>query len=195
MTNGKNSFLQVVKLPNVRGRVRYISDPKRQENLYATFTNVESKYWSYLSKENQKDFRKSGTDGKCIEARELIIMLPPSLIQYNPDMLLKYFSAKFVEKYDVAVASALHHNKAKTNLHIHLVFPKDKRSMFRKERLLQGICSMMKTENTSEQRKRSWMNVERSGRDAGSLRREKFMKPIFSNRKTRNSSPKSLRKK
>ena len=56
MTNGKNSFLQVVKLPNVRGRVRYISDPKRQENLYATFTNVESKYWTYLSKENQKDF-------------------------------------------------------------------------------------------------------------------------------------------
>ena len=122
MTNGKNSFLQVVKLPNVRGRVRYISDPKRQENLYATFTNVESKYWTYLSKENQKDFRKSGTDGKCIEARELIIMLPPSLIQYDPDMLLKYFSAKFVEKYDVAVASALHHNKAKTNLHIHLIF-------------------------------------------------------------------------
>ena len=122
MTNGKNSFLQVVKLPNVRGRVRYISDPKRQENLYATFTNVESKYWTYLSKENQKDFRKSGTDGKCIEARELIIMLPPSLIQYDPDMLLKYFFAKFVEKYDVAVASALHHNKAKTNLHIHLIF-------------------------------------------------------------------------
>lgn len=122
MTNGKNSFLQVVKLPNVRGKVRYISDPKRQENLYATFTNVESKYWFYLSKENQEDFRKSGTEGKCIEARELIIMLPPSLIQYNPNMLLKYFSAKFVEKYDVAVASALHHNKAKTNLHIHLIF-------------------------------------------------------------------------
>ena len=49
-------------------------------------------------------------------------MLPPSLIQYDPDMLLKYFSAKFVEKYDVAVVSALHHNKAKTNLHIHLIF-------------------------------------------------------------------------
>ena len=59
--------------------------------IYATFTNVESKYWSYLSKEDQKDFRKSGTEGKCIEARELIIMLPPSLIQYDPDMLLKYF--------------------------------------------------------------------------------------------------------
>ena len=41
MTNGKNSFLQVVKLPNVRGRVRYISDSKRQENLYATFIIIE----------------------------------------------------------------------------------------------------------------------------------------------------------
>ena len=189
MTNGKNSFLQVVKLPNVRGRVRYISDPKRQENLYATFTNVESKYWTYLSKENQKDFRKSGTDGKCIEARELIIMLPPSLIQYDPDMLLKYFSAKFVEKYDVAVASALHHNKAKTNLHIHLIFS-ERQELDVPERKI-----AVKTENTSGRRKRFWMNVERFGRDAGSLRREKFMKPIFSNRKTRNSSPRSSRKK
>ena len=183
MTNGKNSFLQVVKLPNVRGRVRYISDPKRQENLYATFTNVESKYWFYLSKENQEDFRKSGTEGKCIEARELIIMLPPSLIQYDPDMLLKYFSAKFVEKYDVAVASALHHNKAKTNLHIHLIFSERQAFDVPERKIAARICSMMKTENTSGQRKRSWMNVERSGRVAGSLKREKFMKSIFSTEK------------
>lgn len=195
MTNGKNSFLQVVKLPNVRGRVRYISDPKRQENLYATFTNVESKYWIYLSKENQKDFRKSGTDGKCIEARELIIMLPPSLIQYDPDMLLKYFSANFVEKYDVAVTSALHHNKAKINLHIHLIFSERQAFDVPEKKIAARNGSMTKTENTSELRKRSWMNVERFGRDAGSLRREKFMKPISSNRKTRNSSPRSLRKK
>ena len=185
----------MVKLPNVRGRVRYISDPKRQENLYATFTNVESKYWTYLSKENQEDFRKSGTEGKCIEARELIIMLPPSLIQYDPDMLLKYFSAKFVEKYDVAVSSALHHNKAKTNLHIHLIFSERQAFDVPEERLLQGICFTMKMENTYGRRKRFWMNVERSSRDAGSLKREKFMKPIFSNQKTRNSSPRSLRKK
>ena len=122
MANGKNCFIQTVKLPHVRGRVRYISDPKRQENLYATYSNVDPKFWRYLSKENQADFIRSGTKGKCIEARELIIMLPPSLIGYDHDMLLKYFTAKFVEKYDVAVASALHHNKRKTNLHIHLIF-------------------------------------------------------------------------
>ena len=122
MANGKNCFIQTVKLPHVRGRVRYISDPKRQENLYAAYSNVDPKFWRYLSKENQADFIRSGTKGKCIEARELIIMLPPSLIGYDHDILLKYFTAKFVEKYDVAVASALHHNKRKTNLHIHLIF-------------------------------------------------------------------------
>ena len=61
MTNGKNCFIQTVKLPHVRGRVRYISDPKRQENLYATYSNVDPKFWRYLSKENQADFIRSGT--------------------------------------------------------------------------------------------------------------------------------------
>ena len=65
-------------------------------------------------------------NGRCIEARELIIMLPPGLIHYDHDTLLKYFTAKFVERYGVAVASALHHNKRKTNLHIHLIFSERK---------------------------------------------------------------------
>ena len=126
MANGKNCFIQTVKLPHVRGRVRYISDPKRQENLYAAYTSADPKFWQYLSKENQADFARSGTEGKCIEARGLIIMLPPGLIHYDHDTLLKYFTAKFVERYGVAVASALHHNKRKTNLHIHLIFSERK---------------------------------------------------------------------
>ena len=73
MANGKNCFIQTVKLPHVRGRVRYISDPRRQENLYATYSNVDPKFWRYLSKENQADFIRSGTKGKCIEARELMV--------------------------------------------------------------------------------------------------------------------------
>ena len=171
MANGKNCFIQTVKLAHVRGRVRYISDPKRQENLYATYSNVDPKFWRYLSKENQADFIRSGTKGKCIEARELIIMLPPSLIGYDHDILLKYFTAKFVEKYDVAVASALHHNKRKTNLHIHLIFQKDRHSKCRKRRSLREICSTMKTGNMSGRRKRYWMRVEKSAPDVGSLKR------------------------
>ena len=107
---------------DVKGRGDYISSPKRQENLYAVFSNVEDSYWELLVEQNQRDFAKSGTEGTCIEARELIIMLPPSLIEYDHELLLKYMTSVFLEKYDVGCCAALHHNKSKTNLHIHLIF-------------------------------------------------------------------------
>ena len=133
MSNGKHSFVQMTKLTNVRGRVYYISSAKRQENLYATYTNVPDKCWYHLAKENQRDFKNSGTTGKCIEARELVIMLPPSLFEYDHELLLKYFSSVFAEKYDVPVTAALHHNKKKTNFHIHLIFS-ERRSLDEPER-------------------------------------------------------------
>ena len=122
MSNVNNSFVQMTKLGNVRGRVRYITDPKRQENLYATYSNVPDKFWYHLHKQNQKDFAASGTEGKCIEARELILMLPPSLIEYDHDALLAAIVGTFTMRYDVGCAAALHHNKKKTNLHVHLIF-------------------------------------------------------------------------
>lgn len=122
MSANKNGYVQVIKCYDVRGRIRYTTDPKRQEHLYATYTNVPQKFWYYLAKTNQRDFKASGTEGKCIEARELIIMLPPSLIEYDHDMLLQYITGRFIEKYDVGCIAALHHNKAMTNLHVHLTF-------------------------------------------------------------------------
>ena len=123
MNRRNHSFVMESKLHDVKGRVDYISSPKRQENLYAVFSNVEDSYWDLLTEQNQRDFAKSGTEGTCIEARELIIMLPPSLIDYDHDLLLKYMTSIFLEKYDVGCYAALHHNKSKTNLHIHLIFP------------------------------------------------------------------------
>ena len=122
MNRRNHSFVMESKLHDVKGRVDYISSPKRQENLYAVFSNVEDSYWKLLAEQNQRDFAKSGTEGTCIEARELIIMLPPSLIDYDHEILLKYITSKFLEKYDVGCCAALHHNKSKTNLHIHLIF-------------------------------------------------------------------------
>lgn len=123
IVNRRNhSFVMESKLHDVKGRVNYISSPERQENLYAVFANVEDSYWELLAEQNQRDFAKSGTEGTCIEARELIIMLPPSLIEYDHELLLKYMTSVFLEKYDVGCCAALHHNKSKTNLHIHLIF-------------------------------------------------------------------------
>ena len=95
MNKRNHSFVMESKLHDVKGRVDYISSPKRQENLYAVFSNVEDSYWDLLAEQNQRDFAKSGTEGTCIEARELIIMLPPSLIEYDHDILLKYMTSKF----------------------------------------------------------------------------------------------------
>ena len=111
------------KLHNVRGRITYISSHAKQENLYAVYETTDRHYWTELARFNQQEFLKSGTEGKCIEARELIIALPESFPDlYDPDRLLQMFTNRFKEKYGMECVSALHHNKRKTNYHIHLIF-------------------------------------------------------------------------
>lgn len=115
------------KLHNIRGRISYISSHAKQENLYAVYETTDRHYWTELARFNQQEFLKSGTEGKCIEARELIIALPESFLElYNPDWLLKLFTNRFKEEYGVECVSALHHNKRKTNYHIHLIFSERK---------------------------------------------------------------------
>lgn len=75
-----------------------------------------------MAEENQREFKRSGTAGKCIEARELIIALPEEYQYIRPNEVLKKFTDFFKEKYGVECAAALHHNKRKTNYHIHLIF-------------------------------------------------------------------------
>ena len=125
-THARNSFIQMSKLPNLKGRISYISSKARQENLYAVYETTDRKFWRELGKCNQEEFRESGTKGTCIEARELIIALPESFVDYEPDKLLKLFTEHFKQNYGVECISALHHNKRKTNYHIHLIFSERK---------------------------------------------------------------------
>lgn len=118
----RHSFIQMSKLPNVKGRISYITSSARQENLYATFRTVDNEFWGNLAKESQQEFKRSGAEGKCIEARELIIALPEVYTQYEPQQVLEDFTEEFHKRYGVECVSALHHNKRKTNYHIHLIF-------------------------------------------------------------------------
>ena len=118
----RHSFIQMSKLPNVKGRISYITSHARQENLYATYRTADSTFWSNLARESQQEFQRSGTEGKCIEARELIIALPEVYTQYEPQQVLTDFTEEFRRRYGVECVSALHHNKRKTNYHIHLIF-------------------------------------------------------------------------
>ena len=56
-----------------------------------------------------------------------MIALPESFINYDHDYLLKKMVDEFKEKYGVECFAALHHNKRKTNLHIHMIFAERKR--------------------------------------------------------------------
>lgn len=79
-----------------------------------------------ISWESQQEFQRSGTTGKCIEARELIIALPEIYTTFGPQQVLEEFTDKFRQQYGVECVSALHHNKRKTNYHIHLIFSERK---------------------------------------------------------------------
>lgn len=114
------------KLTNVKGRINYISSPARQENLYAVYETTNRKFWKELARCNQEEFTKSGSKGNCIEARELIIALPESFVEYPKDRMLKLFTEHFKQKYRTECIAALHHNKRKTNYHIHLIFSERK---------------------------------------------------------------------
>ena len=111
----RHSFIQMTKLPNVKGRISYITSKSRQENLYATYRTADNAFWSNLARESQQEFKRSGTKGKCIEARELVIALPETFTQYEPQELLERFTDEFRKRYGVECVSALHHNKRKTN--------------------------------------------------------------------------------
>ena len=124
----RNSFIEMAKLHDLSGRITYISSHAKQEHLYEVYaTEPDRAFWRELAKCNQEEFEKSGTNGKCIEARELMIALPESFISYDHDYLLKKMVDEFKEKYGVECFAALHHNKRKTNLHIHMIFAERKR--------------------------------------------------------------------
>lgn len=118
----RHSFIQMSKLSNVKGRISYITSHARQENLYATYHTADNAFWSNLARESQQEFQRSGAEGKCIEARELIIALPEVYTRYEPQQVLEDFTEEFRKRYGVECVSALHHNKRKTNYHIHLIF-------------------------------------------------------------------------
>ena len=52
--------------------------------------------------------------------------LPEVYTQYEPQKVLEDFTEEFRKRYGVECVSALHHNKRKTNYHIHLIFSERK---------------------------------------------------------------------
>ena len=57
----------------VKGRIEYISDPARQEDIVSFHSTIDQKMWEQLSAERKADNKSSGQYESCIEAKELTI--------------------------------------------------------------------------------------------------------------------------
>ena len=79
MPIGRNSFIQMTKLSNVKGRITYISSHAKQENLYAVYETTERKFWRELAKCNQEEFVKSCLQRKMNDLRVIHFWMRQSI--------------------------------------------------------------------------------------------------------------------
>lgn len=117
-------YLSSRKLTNVKGRLKYISDTDRQENIIDYHNTTDDEFWKLLAKESQARHKEVNARGKCCEARELIIGLPHEL-----DVTAKQLCDIFKSKYDVECSCAIHQNNKNgvINKHCHLIFSERKK--------------------------------------------------------------------
>ena len=112
-------YLDSRKLTNVKGRIKYITNEDKQENIVDYFNTADDEFWKMLAKENQERHRQVKAGGKCCEARELIIGIPQ-----NTTITAKQICNTFKNKYGVECSCAIHQNNKDgvINKHCHLIF-------------------------------------------------------------------------
>lgn len=116
-------YLSSRKLTNVKGRIKYITDKKKQENIIDYYNTTDNEFWKMLAKESQERHKEVNARGKCCESRELIIGIPP-----NFNITSMEICDNFKNKYGVECACAIHQNNKNgiINKHCHLIFSERK---------------------------------------------------------------------
>lgn len=119
------SFAKVTKLGNIGGRADYISNPERQEEIVVKSESVDWKPYQQFERDNQKTFAKNN------EGREIIIALPNEWAKLSKDELSRRVQtiaeAAVGKKTDMQWA--VHWNKTRTNLHVHVIFSERTRDL------------------------------------------------------------------
>lgn len=112
-------YLDSRKLTNVKGRIKYITNKDKQENIVDYFNTADNEFWKMLAKENQERHKQVKAGGKCCEARELIIGIPQ-----NATITAEQICNTFKNKYGVECSCAIHKNNKEgiINKHCHLIF-------------------------------------------------------------------------
>ena len=119
-----SGYLSSRKLGNVRGRIKYITDERKQENVVDHYNTADNDFWELLAKESRERHKETKAGGKCCEARELIIGIPQ-----KSKTTAKELCDTFKSKYGVECACSIHQNNKDgvINKHCHLIFSERKR--------------------------------------------------------------------
>lgn len=124
-----NVYARAAKIHNASGRLDYMTNPNRQENLLAVAGLADAAYWAALGSDAQAAWRTAGgtrEKAKCCEAREIHGDLPNSALSGDLKELAEKLAADFRDRTGADCVVAIHLNK-KNNLHYHLMFSERQR--------------------------------------------------------------------
>lgn len=117
------SFARRRNLPNLMGRIDYISNPNRQEFKEDFYDMEDKEFWMELAKQSKDtaDYNKNKVDRKGkpfkpIQAVEYMVRLTPEIFDGPNDRLLvsaKQVADSFYKKFGYKCCVAIHHSKAR----------------------------------------------------------------------------------
>lgn len=125
-----NVYARAAKIHNASGRLDYMTNPNRQENLLAVAGLTDAAYWAELGSDAQAAWRTAGgtrEKAKCCEAREIHGDLPNSALSGDLKELAEKLAADFRDRTGADCVVVIHLNKKKNNLHYHLMFSERQR--------------------------------------------------------------------
>lgn len=117
------SFARCTKLPSIGGRAAYMSDPGKQEEIVLESEPVDwQPYADYEATQHKTNKRQN-------EGREMMVSLPNDWYKLPKDELNRRVDT--IAKATVGEGRdyqwAVHWNKARTNLHVHIIFSERQR--------------------------------------------------------------------
>lgn len=143
------SYVRRTNLPNVIGRINYISNPEKQEFLEDYYDMANKDFWKELAKQSKdtKDYNKNKVDEKGkpykpIQAVEYIVRLSPEMYDKSTGQLkcsAEDIAMHFYNHFGYICCVGVHHSKLKdendnyvlneqgnyrrnyNNLHCHLI--------------------------------------------------------------------------
>lgn len=112
-------YLSSRKLSNVKGRINYITNERKQENIVDYYNTTDNEFWEMLASENRARHKEVNAGGKCCEAREFIIGIPQ-----DSNITAQQMCNIFKNKFKVECTCAIHQNNKNgvVNRHCHLIF-------------------------------------------------------------------------